>query len=139
MLHPSRIHRAAVVFLSALCKCESTNTVTLIYRRRSYHKMFGHINVSCPMNTYVVVSVTKYCSCMLLNIGLYSRNFEVHVIVVSLVYGTILYLEHRCKFLAFLNDSSLYEKVCIHIPGHPEINLKKSISCLQILGSRRVT
>ena len=84
--------------------------------------MFGHINVSCPMNTYVVVSVTKYCNCMLLNIGLYSRNFEVHVIVVSLVYGTLLYLEHRCNFLTFLNDSSLYEKVCIHIPGHPEIN-----------------
>jgi len=87
--------------------------------------MFGHINVSCPMNfTYVVVSATKYCSCMLLMVVLYSRNFEAHVIAVSLVYGTLLYLEHRCNFPTFLNDSSLYKKVCIHIPGHPEIKKK---------------
>jgi hypothetical protein len=113
---------AAVVYLSALCKGESTNTVILIYRKRFYHKMFGRINVSCPVKfTYVVVSAAIYCSCMLLNVGLYSRNFEAHVIAVSLVYGTLLYLEHRCNFPTFLNDSSFYEKVCIHIPGRPEI------------------
>ena len=52
--------------------------------------MFRHINVSCPMKfTYVVVSATIYCSCMLLKLGLYVKNSEAHVIVVSL-----LYLEH---------------------------------------------
>jgi len=82
-LHPSRIHRASVLYLSAMCKCESTNTVILIYRKWSYRKRFGHINVSCPMNSiYVVLSVTKYCSCMLLKVGLYSINFEAHVIAV---------------------------------------------------------
>jgi hypothetical protein len=128
---------AAVVYLSALCKGESTNTVILIYFKRSYHKMFGNINVSCPIKfIYVTAPATIYCRCILLKVDLYSRNFEAHVIAVSLLYGMLLYLEHRCNFPIFLNDSSLYEKVFMHDTRPLK---KKLISHLQILGSRTVT
>lgn len=128
-LHPSRIHLSVVVQISALCKGQSTNTVILIYLKRSYHKKFGDIIVSFPMKfIYVVVSATIYCSCMLLKVSLYSRNFEAYVIAVSLLYGMLLYLEHRCNFPTFLNDSSLYEKVFIHEtrPSKNKKNNKKN-------------